>query len=240
MQKMQHTPDRTPVYAAIYTAIRTKIFSGQFKPGDLLPSESHLCQEYHVSRETVRKGLQQLEHEGLIFARPKVGYFVSQPNHNDMVLSLSGELKDCTYQYRDIHGILPDERIQQLLDIPANRKVIELSQIARNADGMPVAYDIKYVPYTRAYPSVESEIRYAVWPDPTFSKMESFTFYTEISVSAVGAAGHVADALECPEGTPLLLVEQVFIEQNGQRLGYQMHYSRSPHGKLTGTSGHRQ
>lgn len=240
MQNTQHNNDHTPVYAAIYTALRTQIFSGQFKPGDLLPSESHLCQEYHASRETVRKGLRQLENEGLIFARPKIGYFVSQPNHNDMVLSLSGELKDCTYQYRDIHGILPDERMQQLLDIPATRKVIEFSQIARNAEGIPVAYDVKYVPYARAYPSVESEIRYAVWPDLAFSKMASFTFYTEVSVSAISAAGSVADALECPEGTPLLLIEQIFIKQGGTRLGYQMHYIRSPHGKLAGTSGHRQ
>ena len=240
MQNTQLNNDHTPVYAAIYTAIRTQIFSGQFKPGDLLPSESHLCQEYHASRETVRKGLRQLENEGLVFARPKVGYFVSQPNHNDMVLSLSEELTDCTYQYRDIHGILPDEQMQQRLQIPANRKVIEFSQIARNRDGMPVAYDVKYVPYARAYPSVESEIRYAVWPDLTFSKMASFSFYTEVTVSAVSAAGSVAEALECPEGTPLLLLEQVFIEQSGTRLGYQMHYSRSPYGSLTGTSGHRQ
>lgn len=240
MQNMQHENDHTPVYAAIYSAIRTQIFSGQFKPGDLLPSESHLCQKYHASRETVRKGLRQLENEGLIFARPKVGYFVSQPNHNDMVLSLSDELKDCTYQYRDIHGILPDEQMQQLLNIPANRKVIEFSQIARNSEGVPVAYDVKYVPYARAYPSVEKEIRYAVWPDLTFSKMASFTFYTEVSVSAVAAQDTIANALDCPEGTPLLLIEQVFIEQSGERLGYQMHYSRSPCGRLTGTSGHRQ
>lgn len=240
MQKMQHNNDHTPVYAAIYTAIRTRIFSGQFKPGDLLPSESHLCQEYHASRETVRKGLQQLEHEGLIFSRPKVGYFVSQPNHNDMVLSLSEQWKDCTYQYKDIHGILPDQRIQELLQIPSNRKVIEFSRVGRNSEDVPVAFDIKYVPYARAYPSVEKEIRYAVWPDLTFSKMASFTFYTEVSVCAVGATGEVAAALECPEGTPLLLVEQIFIEQSGARLGYQMHYSRSPYGSLTGTSGHRQ
>lgn len=240
MQNKQHNKDHTPVYAAIYTAIRTQIFSGQLKPGDPLPSESYLCQEYHASRETVRKGLQQLEHEGLIFSRPKVGYFVSQPNHNDMVLSVSDELKNCTYMYRDIHGILPDERIQKLLRISANRKVIEFSQIARNSEGKPVAYDVKYVPYARAYPSVEKEIRYAVWPDLTFSKMNSFTFYTEVSVRAVSAAGAVAAALECAEGTPLLLVEQVFIEQSGERLAYQTHYSLSSYSCLTGTAGHRQ
>lgn len=100
-----------------------------------------------------------------------IGYFVSQPNHNDMILSLSEELEGTELQYRDIHGILPDARLQELLDIPANRKVIEFSQISRDGDGQPVAFDVKYVPYARAYPSVESEIRYAVLPDLTFAKL---------------------------------------------------------------------
>lgn len=230
----------TPVYAAVYSTLRTQIFSGQYKPGDLLPSESHLCQEFHASRETVRKGLSQLENEGLIFARAKIGYFVSQPNHNDMVLSLSNDLLDCTMQYRDIHGVLPDEHIQALLNIPPNRKVIEFSQITRDREDHPVAYDVKYIPYERAYPSVESEIRYAVLPDLTFSKLSTFSVYTSVTVSAVAADSIVAEALECPLGEPLLLIEQVFTQQDGSHIGYQLHYSRSPHGRLTGTSGHRQ
>ena len=107
--------EQPPVYAVVHASLRTQIFTGQYRPGDLLPSESHLCQEFGASRETVRRGLQQLENEGLIFSRPKIGYFVSQPNHNDMVLSLSEELEGTELQYRDIHGILPDERLQELL-----------------------------------------------------------------------------------------------------------------------------
>ena len=113
MRKKQPS-EQTPVYAVVHASLRTQIFTGQYRPGDLLPSESHLCQEFGASRETVRRGLQQLENEGLIFSRPKIGYFVSQPNHNDMVLSLSEELEGTELQYRDIHGILPDERLQEL------------------------------------------------------------------------------------------------------------------------------
>ena len=111
MRKKQPS-EQTPVYAVVHASLRTQIFTGQYRPGDLLPSESHLCQEFGASRETVRRGLQQLENEGLIFSRPKIGYFVSQPNHNDMVLSLSEELEGTELQYRDIHGILPDERLE--------------------------------------------------------------------------------------------------------------------------------
>ena len=56
--------EQTPVYAVVHASLRTQIFTGQYRPGDLLPSESHLCQEFGASRETVRRGLQQLENEG--------------------------------------------------------------------------------------------------------------------------------------------------------------------------------
>ena len=42
-------------YAAIYSMLRGQIFSGELKPGDMLPSESQLCSQFSVSRETVRK-----------------------------------------------------------------------------------------------------------------------------------------------------------------------------------------
>ena len=50
-----------------------------------------------------------------------------------------------------------------------------------------MAYDVKFVPYARAYPSVESEIRYAVLPDLTFAKLSSFSVYSQITVTAVAA-----------------------------------------------------
>lgn len=226
------------VYEAIYNQLRSQIFSGKFRPGDLLPSENQLCGEFSASRETVRKGLKQLEQEGLIFSRPKIGYFVSTPNHSDFTLTFKEEREGCSTQYSDIHGILPDDDLQKKLDIQANQKVIELSQITRNAAREPVAYDIKYVPYERAYPSVESEMRYAVLPDITLSKVDSFDYYTTIEVSAVGANERVAQAMQCPVGEPMLLIERLFIRQDGKKIGYSMQFSRGQFGKLQGSSGH--
>lgn len=226
------------VYEAVYHKLRSQIFSGMFRPGDLLPSENQLCGEFSASRETVRKGLKQLEQEGLIFSRPKVGYFVSTPNHSDFTLTFQEEREGCTTQYSDIHGILPDENLQQKLEILPTQKVIELSQITRNVSGDAVSYDIKYVPYERAYPSVESEMRYAVLPDITLSKVDSFDYYTTIEVSAAGAPERVAQAMQCPIGEPMLLIERTFIRQDGKRIGYSMQYSLGPFGKLKGSSGH--
>lgn len=235
---MARSSEHTKVYEAVYNKLRSQIFSGKFRPGDLLPSENQLCGEFSASRETVRKGLKSLEQEGLIFSRPKIGYFVSTPNHSDFTLTFQEEREGCTTQYCDIHGILPDELLQSKLGVDGSQKIIELSQITRNALGEPVSYDIKYVPYERAYPSVESEMRFAVLPDITLAKVDSFDYYTDIEVSAVGASERVAQVMHCAIGEPLLLIERIFIRQDGRRIGYSMQFSRGEFGKLRGSSGH--
>lgn len=231
--------ERAAAYAAIYASLRCRIFTGQLQPGDMLPSESQLCAEFGVSRETVRKGLKQLDSEGLIFSRPKIGYFVCVPDQSDLTLYHSEELQRCTVQYCDIHGSLPDGDLQEKLQIPADRKIIELVRLFRSEQGRVEACEVKYVPYERAYPSVESEMRYAVLPDITFSKMASYEYYTEVSVSAVTAQGRTAELLACPPSEPLLLTERIFIRQDGIRIGYSRHYSRQPVGMLHGISGHK-
>lgn len=235
---MARSTEHTKVYEAVYNKLRSQIFSGKFRPGDMLPSENQLCGEFSASRETVRKGLKALEQEGLIFSRPKVGYFVSSPNHSDFTLTFQEEYTGCSSQYSDIHGILPDEGLQEKLGIDGSQKVIELSQITRNPSGEPVACDIKYVPYERAYPSVESEMRFAVLPDITLAKVDSFDYYTDIEVSAVGAPERVAQMMQCEAGSPMLLIERIFIRQDGRRIGYSMQFSRGEFGKLRGSSGH--
>ena len=117
---MERRNNPPKVYEAIYTRLRSQIFSGKFRPGDLLPSENQLCGEFSASRETVRKGLKELEREGLIFSRPKIGYFVSTPNHSSFTLTFTEEFEGCSTQYSDIHGILPDGFIQEKLGVEAS------------------------------------------------------------------------------------------------------------------------
>lgn len=228
------------IHEQIYNSLRSKIFSGVLKPGDLLPSESQLCKEFSASRETVRKGLKNLEGEHLIFSRPKIGYFVSIPNHEDILISFSEADEKTSSQYRDINGIYPDEKLKIILQLEEGQKVIELAQIIRNKDNDPIAYEVKYVPYERAYPSVESELRYAVLPDLTLSKIASFDYYTDVRISAIAADTELSVALECDINEPLLLLEQLYLRQDGKPISYSMRYSKAPFNSLRGTSGVRK
>jgi len=63
-------------YKAIADALRARIADGEFAPGTTLPSESALCTEYSVARNTLRRALDQLSNEGLIAVRPGRGRVV--------------------------------------------------------------------------------------------------------------------------------------------------------------------
>ncbi|MEU0988102.1 GntR family transcriptional regulator [Streptomyces sp. NPDC005953] len=67
---------REPKYQRIANALKAQIRSGAFGPGDRLPGENDLMQEYEVARMTARQALGVLKSEGLAEARKGAGVFV--------------------------------------------------------------------------------------------------------------------------------------------------------------------
>ncbi len=64
--------------------VRRLVVSGAVEPGQLLP-EITLAEEFEVSRTPIREALKQLEREGLVEIRPRVGTFVRKPTGREIV-----------------------------------------------------------------------------------------------------------------------------------------------------------
>jgi len=60
-------------------ALKALIEAGQYRPGDRLPSEAKLTQEYGVSRTVVREAIAALRADNLVEARQGAGVFVLEP-----------------------------------------------------------------------------------------------------------------------------------------------------------------
>jgi len=117
-----------PLYYQLADDIRSKIHSGQLTPGEALPSEERLCEEYGVSRITVRRAIDDLIGEELVNRRRGVGTFVSDPTSGRSV-SLVGSLYDALNYPKNIFISLlnhatckPDKRIRQLLNLNSGDK----------------------------------------------------------------------------------------------------------------------
>lgn len=54
-----------------------KVLSGALKPGQRLPTEAELCEQYEVSRTVVREAIARLRSDGLLLSHQGRGMFVS-------------------------------------------------------------------------------------------------------------------------------------------------------------------
>ena len=67
MNKTQTEYGKLPKYKILYKWITDQIYNGTFKYMEKLPSESELCNQFQISRQTVRNAFQELETDGLIY-----------------------------------------------------------------------------------------------------------------------------------------------------------------------------
>ncbi|GAA0196345.1 GntR family transcriptional regulator [Glutamicibacter creatinolyticus] len=67
----------------LLSRLRQMIVTGVVQPGDML-AETALAQDFDVSRTPIREALKQLEREGLVEVRPRVGSFVRKPTQREI------------------------------------------------------------------------------------------------------------------------------------------------------------
>lgn len=122
-------PARTPasrgprtIHRQIVEALAHRIVGGRVRPGDLMPTESVLCAEFHVSRTILREAMKFLAAKGMVEIRPKIGTRVQPPSRWNLldvdVVAWRAELE-------------PDDRlVRDLIDL---RQLIEPAAAERAA-----------------------------------------------------------------------------------------------------------
>lgn len=231
--------EKKPLHTQIYADIRDLVVNGTLEPDAMLPSENTLCAKYSTTRRTVRDALKHLEQDGVIYAKPKKGYFVQRPALGSFTLESPEFMKQSTSEVRDIKIVRVDDTVQNLLGIAPQRIAVAITRLNLSA-GTVYGAEIKYVPYQRGSPSIESEIQYAVFPDPANEKTYSFSYHAQIAICAVLPPKEISEFLQCSPQEPLLLIKRLYIKQNGTPIGYSEQYLLQPMGELRGVSGYVQ
>lgn len=71
-----------PLYYQLYTILLNRIKTGELQPGDMLPTEVSLVEEYDVSRATVRQAILDLARNGYVVREKSKGTFVRDFSNN--------------------------------------------------------------------------------------------------------------------------------------------------------------
>ena len=68
----------TPIYLQIIKRIRQKIVSGEWPPGDRVPTVRDMAIEFGVNPNTMQRSLSELERDGLVYSDRTVGRFITK------------------------------------------------------------------------------------------------------------------------------------------------------------------
>lgn len=80
--KTMYARSAVPLYIQIASALRQRIESGQWQPGQKISTLEALEREFEVARVTVRLAIELLESEGLVHRQQGRGTFVADKVHN--------------------------------------------------------------------------------------------------------------------------------------------------------------
>jgi len=101
------------LYEQIVEQIEQSVQKGDLKPGDQLPAERELAEQFGVSRTAVREAVKALREKGLVEAYPGKGTFITSGSSNPMRQSLDRMMKsaqaDATSSLVEVREILEPE-----------------------------------------------------------------------------------------------------------------------------------
>ncbi len=97
------------VHGRLVHELGVRIVAGRLAPGDSLPTEGQLVDEFGISRSAVREAVKVLTAKGLVHARPKIGTIVQpEPSWNLLdpdVLAWRYETDPTDEQLDDLAGL---------------------------------------------------------------------------------------------------------------------------------------
>lgn len=112
--------NNTPLYKQIILDLLQQIHSGELRPGDRIPSENELSEQYHVSSITSKNALMELSDKGYIIRIRGKGSFVNSAEQLNQIPAFSQALHTRTVMKAKTIGlIMPSMKTlidQQLLD----------------------------------------------------------------------------------------------------------------------------
>jgi GntR family transcriptional regulator len=210
------SPTFSPLYQQIKGLITQSLEAGEWKPGEMIPSEMELAGRYKVSQGTVRKAIDELAAENLLVRRQGKGTFVAthtEPRTQFRFLRLTpneGEQRYPESTITECRRVRAPAEIARALELKSGDPVITIKRVLAFS-GAPCVLDELWLP-GGLFKGLTAE-RLTESKAPLYSLFES-EFGTKMiradeKIRAVSADSASAVLLRVASGTPLLSVERI-------------------------------
>lgn len=227
--------DGIPLHKQISDWLKQEIETGTLTADEKLPSENELSNKFDVSRVTVRRALQTLENEQLIYRCQGLGSFVTdQRTHqpfsilNDFSEELQGSGMEASSKLISFEQVdIADRRdLLSYLDIENKTIAVRLERV-RLGDGEPIAYDITWMPIfygqlIEGY-DLEQTTIFQILEDEFDIPIKKGCYRFEASAGDEKLSEH----LKVEPLTPLLLMNRISYTIGEKPVYYQQRYYRN-------------
>ena len=218
------TPAFSPLYQQIKGLILQGLQSGEWKPGEVIPSEMELAARYRVSQGTVRKAIDELAGEHLLVRRQGKGTFVATHSEQHVqyrFLKLQPDSGDLTSEGPAQREIIDCKRqrasseVARALALRTGDAVLQVRRVL-SFSGQPTILEDLWLP-GGPFKGLTAD-HLTKYHGPMYALFE-----TEFGVRMVRAEEKIRavlpDAAQCQwlqvtPGTPLLSVERVAYTYN--------------------------
>jgi GntR family transcriptional regulator len=155
-----------PYYRQLKEILRADIEQRGLRPGDRLPGDHELCEQYGVSRPVARQALSELQYEGVLERVKGSGTFVApQLTSQSLVQSLTGLFDDVAAMGRTLRSEVrtlkvtaAEADVSDRLEVPPGTAVVEIERL-RFVDDEPWVYTVGHVPAGLAPDLVDQDLR---------------------------------------------------------------------------------
>lgn len=215
-----------PCYSQLSKILLDQIRSGSLSPGGRLPTESAISKKYKLNRHTVRRAIESLAEEGMVYkikgkgtflAKTKIPYKVSKKTQFTTSILQAGLQPDATLL--DTYEIIAGEEFSKKLNIQPDAKVSVL-EILRYADGIPFSHTSSFLS-TQKFPGIHTLL------NRSFSLYRLLEEHYGIETTRKSSAFEVSlpddkdmEILEISPKTPLLVVKSLSESQDGEIVEY--------------------
>ena len=213
-----------PRYQRVADDLTKRIGSGRYPVGGYLPTEMELCQQYSISRHTVREALRQLRDAGLISRRRRIGTEVvartpkatyRQPTNS--IGDLLQYAEETQLSILDTKEIACDGPLAELLECREGARWLRVNSLrAVPGDARPVCMTTAYIDLR--FPNLEKNLERLTGP---ISAMLERVYGIRIarieqSIQAVRLGKRQAKLLRAMDGGPALRAIRRYYDHNGR------------------------
>ncbi len=151
---MSHAQSRGErAYQRVANSLLGEIGTGRYPVGARLPTEAQLCEQFSVSRATVRAALDDIERKGMVRRRPKIGTVVTAREVKNRYAVSVGSLSDLlqfldstVVRPREVEDVVADQALAAELRCEAGTPWIRVGTVRTPAaESVPISWTDYYL-----------------------------------------------------------------------------------------------